>query len=66
MALGLQLFAGLVGRSRGHGIAGSRDHEPVMSHSSEESPMRNRMRKWGEEVLLVVAVITIGVLVILF
>jgi hypothetical protein len=28
--------------------------------------MRNRMRKWGEEVLLVVAVITIGVLVIMF
>jgi len=37
-----------------------------MSHSSDETPMRNTMRKWGEEVLLVVAVITIGALVILF
>lgn len=37
-----------------------------MSHSPEETPMRNTMRKWGEEVLLFVAVIAIGVLVIVF
>jgi hypothetical protein len=66
MALGVQPFAGLVGRSRGQGIAGSWDHEPVISHSSEETPMRNTMRKWGEEVLLFVAAIAIGVLVIVF
>jgi len=61
MALGLQLFAGLV---RSAGVPGSRDPERVMSHSSEESPMRNTMRTWGEEVLLFAAVIAIGVLVI--
>ena len=37
-----------------------------MSHSPEELPMRNTMRKWGEEVLLVVGVIAIAMLVLTF
>jgi hypothetical protein len=66
MALGLQLCAGVVGGrspgSRGRGIEGSQRHLTLTG----ESPMKNTMRKWGDEVLLFVAVVAIGVLIIVF
>ena len=64
MALGLRLCAGMVRPltvQKGSEIIGLA--ERVTSHTPEESPMRNTMRKWGEELLLVVAVIAIAVLV---
>jgi hypothetical protein len=60
MALGLRLCAGVVkplNVQEGSKII-------VTSHTPEESPMRNTMRKWGEELLLAVALIAIAVLVV--
>ena len=60
MALGLQLCAGVV-----ISLPICRA-ESVMPHSLEESPTMKTMRKWGEEVLLVAAIIAIGVLMMTF
>ena len=70
MALGIQLCAGMVrGAPKAPPGSGIEDHgitESVMPHSPGSHQMRNRMRQWGEEVLLIVAVIAIVMLVMTF
>ena len=60
MALGLQLCAGVVI------LTANLSCRVSHSHSSQESPTMKTMWKWGEEVLLVGAIIAIAVLVMTF